>query len=267
LKPACARAIGRRGSEELLTPRPLPPAGPALSVIVPFCDEACRVEATTGAVLRELDAAGPLEVLLVDDGSRDGTGDVASRLARADPRVKALSWPANRGKGYALRQAIPLTRGDLVLYTDADLSTDLACYRDLRAAVARGADVAFGSRAAPGAEILVQPPALRELLGRTGNLILRIVDPRLRPFVDTQCGFKLARGDVLRAITPVLTVDRWGFDFELLHVAVARGYRVEEVAVRWSDARPSRVGRLDHVKTLGDLARVLWNEARGSYRQ
>lgn len=238
---------------------------PRLSVIVPLYNEAERVEATTRAILATFDAGALHELLLVDDGSTDGTGEVVRRLSGEDPRVRGAGYDVNRGKGFAVRTGLQLASGDEVLFTDCDLSTPLDEYARLHAALEAGADIAIGSRALDPTLLEVHQPRYREVLGRAANGLLRRLDPHLGGFRDTQCGFKLFRGDVARFLATKQTLSRWGFDFELLHVAVKHGHKVTEVPVRWAHSGTSSLKPADYLRTLVELARVIWNDRRGRY--
>lgn len=241
------------------------PVTPRLTVIVPLYNEAPRVEATTLAILEHFGPLGLHELLLVDDGSSDGTGDVVKRLSGVDERVRGAGYDVNRGKGFAVRTGLQLATGDQVLFTDCDLSTPLDEYARLSAALEAGADVAIGSRALDTSVLEVHQPRYREVLGRAANGLLRRLDPHLGGFRDTQCGFKLFRGPVARFLATKQTIERWGFDFEVLHVAVKHGYRVTEVPVRWAHSGSSSLKPVDYLRTLGELARVIWNDRRGRY--
>ena len=235
-----------------------------LSVIVPLYNEAGRVEATARAILAHF---GPdlHELLLVDDGSTDGTGDALRRLSADDPRVRGVGYEQNRGKGYAVRTGLQLATGDEVLFTDCDLSTPLGEYARLHQALLQGADIAIGSRALDPALLTVHQPRYREVLGRAANGLLRRIDPHLGGFRDTQCGFKLFRAPVAHFLAARQTIERWGFDFELLHVAVKHGHRVAEVPVHWAHSGTSSLKPADYLRTLGELARVIVNDRRGRY--
>ena len=235
-----------------------------LTVIVPLYNEGGRVEATALAILEHF-GSGLHELLLVDDGSTDGTGEVVKRLSAVDPRVRGAGYDLNRGKGFAVRTGLQLATGDEVLFTDCDLSTPLEEYARLHQALLDGADVASGSRALDPALLTVHQPKYREVLGRAANRLLRRIDPHLGGFRDTQCGFKLFRAAPARFLSGQQTIERWGFDFELLHVAVKHGLRVAEVPVRWAHSGTSSLKPTDYLRTLGELVRVIWNDARGRY--
>jgi len=212
-----------------------PPPPPELSVVIPAYNEARRLPRTLAA-LREFAARQPcpVELLVVDDGSTDGTAGVAA--ARG---ARVLRHAPNRGKGYALRRGIAAATGRYVLLCDADLSTPLTELARLRAALAAGADIAIASRDAPGAALDPPQPALRRLLAQGFRAVRRrLLLPAIR---DTQCGFKLLPTALAQALAGEVTEDGWLWDVELLARAERRGLRIAEVAVRWRNDRDSRV--------------------------
>jgi dolichyl-phosphate beta-glucosyltransferase len=235
-----------------------------LSIIVPAYNEERRLGATLGRVLGWADSAGrQVEVVVADDGSRDATAEVARRAG--DARVRVLRLDPNRGKGAALRAGVASSRGELVLVTDADLSTPIEEIERLERELVR-ADVAIGSRAVGGARITEHQPFWREWSGRAFNRILRLL--AVSGFHDTQCGFKLLRGEAARELFARLTIDRYAFDVELLWLAGRLGYRVREVGVEWRNDRSSRV-RLwrDGPYMLFDVLRFRWRHRRLSPRR
>jgi len=225
---------------------------PELSVVIPAYNERARLGRTLEAILAYLERRGlDAEVLVVDDGSRDGTAEVARAFASRGVRLVQL--PANRGKGAALRAGVLASRGGRVLLTDADLSTPIEELGRLEEQLPRAA-VVLGSRAACGSEISLRQPVYRELMGKTFNVLLRLLGlTRLR---DTQCGFKLLEGEAARALFAELSVERFAYDVELVLLAGRRGYRTEEVGVAWADSPSSRV------HPLRDSARMLWDVLR-----
>lgn len=234
-------------------------APPLLSIVVPAYNEERRLGATLGRLLGWAEEAGrAVEVVVADDGSTDATAEVARRAG--DARVRVLRLEANRGKGAALRAGVAASRGELVLVSDADLSTPIEEVERLERELA-GADVAIGSRAVGGARITERQPFWREWSGRAFNAILRLL--AVSGFRDTQCGFKLLRGDVARELFARLTIDRYAFDVELLWLAGRLGYRVREVGVEWRNDRSSRV-RLwrDGPHMLVDVVRFRWRHRR-----
>jgi len=226
-----------------------------LSIVVPAFNEERRLGASLDRLLAWARQSGrQVEIVVVDDGSADATAAVAT--ATGDSRVRLLGLERNRGKGAALRAAVAETRGRLVLLTDADLSTPIAEIARLEAEIG-AADVVIGSRAVGGARITERQPFWREWSGRAFNRIIQVL--AIRDLRDTQCGFKLLRGDVARELFARLTVERYAFDVELLWLAMRLGYRVREIGVEWRNDPSSRV-RLwrDGPRMLLDVVRFRW---------
>jgi dolichyl-phosphate beta-glucosyltransferase len=229
-----------------------------LSVVIPAWNEEARIGPSLEAVGTFLDAEHEAyEVLVVDDGSRDGTRRVVEAAAERRPAVRLLALPRNRGKGAAVRTGVLASRGDEVLFTDADLSTPIGEVTKLRAALARGYDVAMGSRGLSDSEVQVRQHPLREAMGRTFNRVVRALV--LDGFKDTQCGFKLFRGDAARDLFGRAQVDGFAFDVEILLLARSR-YKVAEVPVVWRHVEQSKVspGR-DAARMLWDVVRLRWH--------
>jgi dolichyl-phosphate beta-glucosyltransferase len=231
---------------------------PQLSVVVPAFNEAARIGPTLerlGAFARQ--RAFGVEVLVVDDGSSDGTGAFADR-----PEFRDATWlrwirlPQNRGKGAALRAGVLASRGEEVLLCDADLSTPIAEYDRLRPHLAT-ATLVLGSRGLAESRIERRQPRYRELMGRMFNLVVRAV--AVGGIRDTQCGFKLLRGGPARELFADLRIDRFAYDVELIWLARRRGLGVAEVGVVWIDSPASSVHALrDSSRMLADILRIRW---------
>lgn len=228
-----------------------------LTVVVPAYNEERRLAPTLAAIREYLEAdettGDPLrwELIVVDDGSTDGTLDIAADAEAADPRVQLVHSDRNLGKGHALRLGVLASRGDRVLITDADLATPIEELECLDKALADGHAAAIGSRARPGATIESHQHRLRELLGRSGNFLIRSVAvPGVR---DTQCGFKLFDGDRAREAFAASRLRGWGIDVEILQYFRRSGWPVAEVPVRWAHQEGSKVRPFDYVKVLAEL--------------
>ncbi|MEU1406378.1 dolichyl-phosphate beta-glucosyltransferase [Streptomyces sp. NPDC005728] len=223
-----------------------------LSVVIPAYNEEHRLGPTLEAVIGHLaENEGSWEVIVADDGSTDGTREVG---ALSHPHVRLVTSPRNRGKGHALRLGVAVSRGARLLVTDADLSAPIEELGRLDKALSEGNAAAIASRSVPGAEIADRQHRARELLGRAGNLLIRATAvPGIR---DTQCGFKLFEGDRAREAFGAARLNGWGIDVEVLHHFHRQGWPVAEVPVRWSHRPGSKVGPLDYVRVLADLARI-----------
>ncbi|MGW7380747.1 glycosyltransferase [Streptomyces sp. NPDC054794] len=230
--------------------------GVDLSVVVPAYNEEERLGPTLTAITRYLGDGegrwGEWEVIVADDGSTDGTGDVVTALEH--PRVQLVTSPRNRGKGHALRLGVAASRGRRVLVTDADLAAPIEELERLDKALSDGHSAAIGSRSVPGAAIGTHQHRVRELLGRAGNFLIRATAvPGIR---DTQCGFKLFEGDKAREVFAGSRLEGWGIDVEVLQQFRRRDWAVTEVPVRWSHQPGSKVAPLDYARVLADLGRL-----------
>ena len=240
----------------------------SISIVIPAFNEERRLPATLSAVFRYLEgkARGFAEVLVVDDGSTDGTSAAATEFSRSHPELRLLKNPGNRGKGYSVRHGMLEAKGEWVLFTDADLSAPIEDLDKLwAAAAAQNAAVAIGSRALDRSLIAVHQSFLRENAGRVFNLLMRLATGL--PFEDTQCGFKLFEARAAREVFKRQRLERFGFDAEVLFIARRLGYRTVEVPVRWSHSEGTKVSMFrDSLGMFVDLLRIRWNQARGLYR-
>lgn len=226
-----------------------------LSVVIPAYNEERRLGGTVEGVRRYLDDAhARYELVLVDDGSQDRTLALMRQLASSAPNVQVVALRPNRGKGRAVAEGVRVARGALVLFSDADFSTSIDELTKLEAAIIEGADVAIGSRAAPGAREIDQP-LHRRVMGRTFNILVRLVVGGR--FQDTQCGFKLFRAPAAHQLFAGLRIDGFAFDVEVLLRARRAGMRVVEVPVRWLNSDATRVSPIRHsLQMLRDLIRL-----------
>ena len=235
------------------------------SIVIPAYNEGERLGATLGKVLGYVRAQGwDAEVIVVNDGSRDNTAELVRGLAQEDPRLRLVENPGNRGKGYSVRNGMLNALGDVVVFSDADLSSPIEEMPKLLEALAAGADIAIGSRWLQ-AELQTRRQSLhRQFFGRVFNVLLRII-LGLR-FKDTQCGFKAFTRRAAQTILPLQRIERWGFDPEILFLARKFGFRVEEVAVLWGHSGDTRIHPLvDGARMFWELVRIRWYDLTGKY--
>jgi len=212
-----------------------------ISVVIPVYNEAGCLQAHLDALRPVLEGLSPgaWEVVLVDDGSSDGTGAEIARLAAAEPRVRGLAHARNQGKGAAVRTGVLATRGDAVLFCDADMSTPPATLAEFMAALGAGADVVIGNRKSRAARIERWQPPLRVWLGlgftRLANALTGLA------ISDYTCGFKLFRGAAGRQVFRDTQTPGWSFDVEILARAARAGHVVREIPVRWRHVDDTRV--------------------------
>jgi dolichyl-phosphate beta-glucosyltransferase len=244
---------------------------PSLSIIIPAYNEGARLSKTLPVIFDYLDQEIPAsEVIVVDDGSTDETAAVALQGFERAGRTGAslIRVEPNRGKGNAVREGLLAARAPVALYSDADLSTPLTETPKLVNTILRDDyDVAFGSRALDRSLIGVHQSLRREMGGRVFNRIVRLAT-RL-PFCDTQCGFKAFRMSACRPIIEAATIDRFGFDVELLFIAHLAGLRLKEVPVRWDHCEGILDGSgqyaQDSLRMISEVRLIRRQARRGLY--
>ncbi len=239
-----------------------------LSVIIPAYNEELRLPGTLEDILRYLSGQSyESEIVVVDDGSSDGTPTVARGFSGGRIIVRICTHPGggNRGKGAAVRLGMMEARGQFRLFMDADNSTTVDQVAGFWPAFDRGYNVVIGSRKAPGAHVAVHQKWYKELAGRFGNLVIRLL--AVPGLSDTQAGFKMFTRECVEAVFPMLTVDRWGMDIEILAVARALGFRICELPITWFNSPLSKVGLKSYFQVLSDVWRVHRNLRSGIYRK
>jgi glycosyltransferase involved in cell wall biosynthesis len=243
---------------------------PRLSIVVPAYNEAARLGTTLRGIFDYLNRnEEDAELIVVDDGSRDGTTVVAERAVAECGAVstRVMRYEPNRGKGYAVRMGLLAAGGDIALFSDADLSTPITEMPRLVDPIRNGeCDLAFGSRALDRSLIGTHQPWRREQGGRVFNLIVRAATGL--PFWDTQCGFKAFRMDVCRPLIEAAQIDRFGFDVELIYLAHLAGLRLREIPVRWNHDDASKVAVLrDSIRMVDEVRRIRRGVASGVYNE
>src|SRR5579863_6631039 len=236
------------------------------SVVIPAYNEARRLPATLAAIAALASSRlGKCEIIVADDGSTDSTAELAEKFRTPLCRVRALRLP-HRGKGFAIRRGVGFARGEIVVLCDADLGDSVAEIPLLAAALGHGADIAIGSRWLDHFECLRNQPLHRRLSSRAFNRLANCV--LAVPFKDTQCGLKALTRSAASRVFPLLRLNGWGYDTELIHAALALGLRVDEVGLRVvHDYRDSHFRPLaDGFASVRELFEIRWNTLRGAYR-
>lgn len=207
----------------------------------------------------------PFEIIVVDDGSRDGTPGIVEKRASADARVRLVPNPRNMGKGYSVRRGVQASTGDLVLFSDADLSTPIEELEKLLGWI-DDCDVVIASRSLPDSDVVVHQPFYRELMGKVFNVIVQVL--LVRGIIDTQCGFKLMTRRAADAVFALSRIDSFSFDVELILIARRCGLRVKDIPVTWIDSPGSRVHPIrDSSHMLLDLVRIKFYDILGYYKK
>jgi dolichyl-phosphate beta-glucosyltransferase len=230
-----------------------------LSVVIPAYNEEARIAPTLRRILDYLSRRGlDSEVLVVDDGSRDRTCEVAGGFAAEG--VQLLRHERNRGKGAAIRTGLAASRGARILLTDADLSTPIEELEKLEPLLA-SCPLVIGSRGLPDSAVQKRQPAYRELMGRIFNRLIRFLG--VRGLRDTQCGFKLLQGDLGRRLAGELTIEGFAYDVELIWLARRCGAAVAEVGVVWINSEDSRVSPIrSSLSMLRDILLIRFRHRR-----
>jgi glycosyltransferase involved in cell wall biosynthesis len=240
------------------------PSHPELSIVIPAFNEEGRLPTTIERIAEYLkNSRRDAELIVVDDGSKDSTAAVAEAFRGKIPSLRVVPNGVNRGKGYSVRHGVREARGRIVLFTDADLSAPIEEAEKLVDALEH-MDVAIGSRSVNRSLITVRETPFREFAGMVFNKIVRLILGL--PFVDTQCGFKAFVRDRCRIIFEQQTIERFGFDPELLYLARRHGLRAVEIPVRWGHSPATKVNMLrDSLQMFLDVFVIRWNSLCGRY--
>ncbi len=233
--------------------------------MIPAYNESARLGVTLQKVLGYVHAQGwDAEVIVVNDGSRDNTADIARSFAAKDPALRLVENPGNHGKGYSVRNGMLNALGRIVLFSDADLSSPIEEAPKLFQALEQGADIAIGSRWLRSETQTQRQPVHRQLFGRIFNLILRLTLGL--KFKDTQCGFKAFKQPAVQAIFPLQKIERWGFDPEILFLARKFKFKVKEVPVAWGHSGGTRINPMvDGSRMVMEMLRIRWYDLTGKY--
>ena len=228
----------------------------SISIVIPAFNEAKRICST----LRKIDTyfaskTQLFEIIVVDDGSTDNTADVVLTESQKSKSVRLLSNRSNKGKGFSVRRGVLNSTNNLILISDADLSTPIEEVEKLFLWLSRGYDIAIGSRGLKESEILERQPWYRQNMGRVFNLFVKMLV--LGGINDTQCGFKLFPEEIAKKLFSVTKIDGFAFDVEVLFLARKSKYKIKEVPVRWINSPSSKVRIIqDSFLMFFDLVRI-----------
>jgi dolichyl-phosphate beta-glucosyltransferase len=223
-----------------------------LSIVIPAYNEESRIGKTLETIEKFMEENNiSHEIIVVDDGSKDNTENVVSQF----PRVSFLKMPINVGKGAAVRQGMIKAIGEIVLFSDADLSTPIHEVIKLLTSIKSGYDIAIGSRAVDYSSIKVRQPFYREFMGRTFNKLVQLF--AIKGIKDTQCGFKAFKKESAHKIFNIAKINGFGFDVEILYLAQKLNYKIDEVSVEWYNDERSTVNPIkDSIRMFRDIFSV-----------
>lgn len=233
-----------------------------ISIVIPAYNEEKRITKTLKKVVSFFDRQNlDYEIIVVSDGSRDRTCDVVREFG--SDRVKVVCVYRNHGKGFGVNRGVANAKGQYILFIDADNSTPIEHYLDLKKYIDEYS-VVIGSRYLHDSNIKLKQPWLRIIGSRIGNILIQAMI--LPGFPDTQCGFKLFKKDAAKQIFSRQTIWRWGFDMEILYIAKKLGYKIKQVPVSWFNDERSRIQSFKTFwTTLSELAKIKVNALSGKY--
>jgi len=227
-----------------------------VSIIIPAYNEEKRLGTTLEKIHNYFKDKGiNFEIIVVDDGSRDGTVNLVKNFSIEHPEVRLRCHLKNKGKGAAVKTGVLTTEGDVILFTDADLSTPIEEFGKLKKAIDSGYDIAIGSRGVQGAKVKIKQNLLRRLIGIAGSYLIRLI--LTDRFSDTQCGFKMFKSDCGKALFQEQKISGFAFDIEILYKAIKKNYKVKEIPVEWLNSPESRVSVIkDPIRVFRDLLKI-----------
>ena len=236
-----------------------------LSVIIPAYNEEKHIRKTIESIYQYLSGKNiEHEILVVTDGSTDKTNEIVRLLKTELLTLELIEYGTNRGKGYAVRQGILKAKGDYRLFTDADNATSIDHIEKMLPYFQQGYDVVIGSIAIKGSIVVSgSEPVWRRLFGIMGNLFIQVM--AVPGISDTQRGFKMVTAKTANKIFPAMTIDRWGFDIEMLALARKFGYKIKEVPITWKNDPNSHVKFNAYFQVLMETVRIRWNLITGQY--
>lgn len=236
-----------------------------LSVIIPAFNEENRIKKSLDAIDTYLSSDNlRYEIIVVDDGSTDNTSSIVKDFCKAHHKVSYTTYGQNMGKGYAVREGVKSSKGGIILFTDADLSTPINEMEKLIETIKYGFDIAIGSRALSDSKIIVSQPFYRKTMGKIFNILVRLLI--FKGIKDTQCGFKCFTSKVANEVFSRCKIDGFSFDVEILLIAKKHGFKITDIPVQWVNSPESRVHPVKHsLAMIKELLQIRLNCIKGLY--
>jgi dolichyl-phosphate beta-glucosyltransferase len=236
---------------------------PKVSLIVPLFNESYIIADTVASLRKHMDGLGiTYELVFVDDGSKDDSAEILNSLREENTSV--LVNGANKGKGYSVKKGMLASKGDVVFFMDADLSTSLTEVEHFIEYIREGCDAVIGSRWLPKSIVTVKQPSYRLIMSRMFNKLTHYLV--VLEFTDTQCGFKCFTRAAAHSIFSRQQLNSFAFDTEILFIAKKLGYRVKEAPVEWMDRKESKFKLIQALKMFTDLIMIRIYDLRGKYK-
>lgn len=238
---------------------------PYLSVIIPAYNESKRLSPTLVDMDKKLSQVDfSYEILIVNDGSKDSTAEMAERLTHIVKNLRLIDNKENHGKGWVVRQGMLEAKGEIRLFTDADNSTSIDQFSKMIPYFKQGYQVVIGSRDVEGAQLIPAQPWYKSLAGDMGNLVIQIL--LLWGMWDTQCGFKAFTAEAAEKIFHLAKIDRWSFDVEILSLAKKLNYKIKEIPVVWVNDAMSHVKASAYIQFFMEVFKIKWWMMTGKYK-
>lgn len=235
-----------------------------ISVIIPAYNEEYLIKNTINDIARYLsDKNYSFEIIVINDGSKDGTYEILKKISEKLECLKIINHKVNEGKGKSVKDGVILSKGENILFTDADLSAPMTNLDYMLEEIRKGYDIVIASREVEGA-LIKKRPLHRKIMGRIFNIIISILG--FNGIRDTQCGFKLFKSQVAKDIFSKSRINGYAFDVEILHIAEMKGYKIKEYPVLWIDRLDSRMKIIrDAIKMLKEVVKIKYYDKKGYY--
>lgn len=232
------------------------------SIIIPTYNEEKRISKTIKKILEFLENKKDFELIVVNDGSKDKTSQVVTSFK--DTNIRLLEFSPNHGKGFAVKQGMLNAKGEIILFSDADLSTPIEEFDKLLKYI-KNFDIVIGSRSIKGANVVKHQPFYRELMGKIFNKIVRLFT--IKGIIDTQCGFKMFTQKAAKDVFSRTKINGFGFDVEALFIARKLGYKIKEVPITWINDEQTKISPIkDSLKMFIEVLKVRINYWKGYYK-